>query len=317
MGWSLLTIVIEGSASIMPLVRLPAFFVRRRISLGSSASSFTIRLLMLRMMSVTSSITPGIELNSWSAPLRRMWVTAAPSSELSRMRRRLLPTVVPKPRSKGSAVNRAYVSVETCSSRTTRDGNSNPRQRILMTVSLCPRPNRGRFPPATVGGHLSSTSPGDTSWGFLISDCRLPIAKWEFKSAIGNGNRQLFSDSSLLGRPSAVVRQRGDVLDAGDLQSCVLDLEDRLLASGAGALDLDLDLDHPVLARLAGGLLRGASRGEGGALARALEADRPGRAPRDRLTVGVGDRDHRVVERRLDVRHAARHALAELLLRRA
>jgi hypothetical protein len=112
---------------------------------------------MFRMMSVTSSITPGSELNSCSAPLSLMCVTAAPSSELSRIRRRLLPTVVPNPRSKGSAVKRPYVSVDTCSSRTTRDGNSNPRQRILMTVcSLGVLAELREVPVPTVRDHLYS-----------------------------------------------------------------------------------------------------------------------------------------------------------------
>ena len=56
----------------------------------------------------------------------------------------------------------------------------------------------------------------------------------------------------LLRRAAAVVRQRGDVLDAGDLQAGVLELDDRLLAAGAGALHLDLDLDHAALAGRAG-----------------------------------------------------------------
>ena len=63
-------------------------------------------------------------------------VTAAPSRLDSRMRRRLLPTVVPNPRSNGSAVNRPYMSVETCGSRTTRDGSSRPRQRIRIMVMI-------------------------------------------------------------------------------------------------------------------------------------------------------------------------------------
>jgi hypothetical protein len=102
---SLLTTVIDGSASIMPAVTLPALRAVTFISLSSSASSFTIKLLTLRMMSVTSSSTPGRLLNSWSAPRRRTCVTAAPSRLDRRMRRRLLPTVVPKPRSNGSAEN--------------------------------------------------------------------------------------------------------------------------------------------------------------------------------------------------------------------
>ncbi len=106
--------------------------------------------------------------------------------------------------------------------------------------------------------------------------------------------------------------QRCDVFDSRDLQSCVLQVQNGLFAAGAGAVDLDLDLDHARLAGLLGSVLGGASGGVGSALARALEVPAlPGRRPRDRLAVGVGDGDHRVVEGRLDVRDAARHAFAD------
>jgi hypothetical protein len=59
-----------------------------------------------RMMSVTSSTTPGIDENSCSTPSIWTAVTAAPSMEDSRQRRRALPMVVPKPRSNGWAMNR-------------------------------------------------------------------------------------------------------------------------------------------------------------------------------------------------------------------
>src|SRR5687768_11994004 len=84
------------------------------------------------------------------------------------------------------------------------------------------------------------------------------------------------SHPALLRRAAAIVRQRGDVLDAGDFEPAVLELDDRLLAAGAGALDLNLDLDHAVLARLGRGALGGAAGGERGALAGSLEAHRAG-----------------------------------------
>ena len=45
------------------------------------------------MMSVTSSLTPGMLENSWATPSIRTLVIAAPFSEDSRTRRRLLPYV--------------------------------------------------------------------------------------------------------------------------------------------------------------------------------------------------------------------------------
>ena len=49
--------------------------------------------LRLRMMSVTSSLTPSMLENSWATPSIRTLVTAAPESELSRTRRSELPKV--------------------------------------------------------------------------------------------------------------------------------------------------------------------------------------------------------------------------------
>ena len=56
-------------------------------------------------MSVTSSLTSSIVVNSWSAPSRRTAVIAAPCSDDSSTRRNELPIVMPKPRSSGSQTN--------------------------------------------------------------------------------------------------------------------------------------------------------------------------------------------------------------------
>ena len=66
---------------------------------------FTTRLFKFRQMSVTSSKTPGIVLNSCWTPCSFTLLTALPSSEESRIRRRLLPIVCPNPRSNGSTWN--------------------------------------------------------------------------------------------------------------------------------------------------------------------------------------------------------------------
>ena len=57
----------------------------------------------LRMMSVTSSTTPGSEENSCRTPSILTAVIAAPSIDESSTRRSALPIVVPKPRSNGCA----------------------------------------------------------------------------------------------------------------------------------------------------------------------------------------------------------------------
>ena len=71
-----------------------------------------------------------------------------------------------------------------------------------------------------------------------------------------------------------------------------------------GPFDLHFDLDHAVLAGFGAGLFGGPTGGERRALSGALEADRAGRRPGDRLTIRVSDGDHRVVERRLHMSDA-------------
>ena len=57
------------------------------------------------MMSVTSSATSGMVVNSCSTPSIFTEVMAAPCSDESSTRRSELPSVMPKPRSSGSATN--------------------------------------------------------------------------------------------------------------------------------------------------------------------------------------------------------------------
>src|SRR5580700_3179481 len=94
----------------------------------------------LRMISVASSTTPVIDWNSCSTPSIRTAVTAAPSIELSSVRRRALPIVVPKPRSNGWALNLPKVSVSVSASTARRFGFWNPLHNIY--VSRFPR---GRY----------------------------------------------------------------------------------------------------------------------------------------------------------------------------
>src|SRR6476469_10307129 len=116
-------------------------------------------------------------------------------------------------------------------------------------------------------------------------------------------------DSAPLGRAAAVVRDGGDVGDGADLEAGRLERTDRLLSAGARTLHVDLDLAHAVLH----GPLRGAIGRQGGgvrgALAGTLEAGHTGGAPADDRAVEVGDRDDRVVERRLDVDVPLGHVL--------
>ena len=106
-------ISIAGSVSIMPAVTGPFASQRTRTSLVPSWWALITTALTFRMMSVTSSMTPVTEVNSWSAPVILTLVMAAPSRLLRSTRRSEFPTVIPKPRSNGSMRNRPYVGVDT------------------------------------------------------------------------------------------------------------------------------------------------------------------------------------------------------------
>src|SRR2546421_184286 len=70
---------------------------------------------------------------------------------------------------------------------------------------------------------------------------------------------------------------------------------------GPRTLHEDVHLAHAVLLSPAAGRLRGELGGEGGRLAGPLEADVARGGPGQGVAGAVGDRDDRVVERRLDV----------------
>src|SRR4051812_37177818 len=76
----------------------------RRSVTGSSDVQRSTRSFRLRMTSVTSSFTPLMTSNSWSASSKRTCVTAAPGIDDRSVRRRLLPSVWPKPGSSGEIV---------------------------------------------------------------------------------------------------------------------------------------------------------------------------------------------------------------------
>src|SRR6266545_4697957 len=124
----------------------------------------------------------------------------------------------------------------------------------------------------------------------------------------------LSSHAPALGRPAAVVWDRGDVADDADLEPGRLERAQRRLAARARPLHVDLHVAHPVLLRLARRLLGRELRGERRRLARALEAARPRRGPGHDVPGHVGDRHDRVVERRADVRDSGLDVLLDLAL---
>src|SRR5437762_10425476 len=103
-----------------PAVTSPGPCLRRYIETGSSCSELTHSSLMFRTSSTTSSLTPGIVVNSCRTPSILMLVTAAPGMDDSRVRRNELPSVYPNPGSSGSMVNRDRVSLIGSSERVGR-----------------------------------------------------------------------------------------------------------------------------------------------------------------------------------------------------
>src|SRR5687767_8359002 len=123
------------------------------------------------------------------------------------------------------------------------------------------------------------------------------------------------SDAPLFGRAATVVRNRRHVLDARDLEPAGIQRADRGLATRAGPANAHLDGAQPVLLRRDARLLRRDLRGERRALARAAETGAARRRPGQRIALAVGDRDDRVVERRVHVRNAVRHLALGFLAR--
>src|SRR5687767_12723117 len=109
-------------------------------------------------------------------------------------------------------------------------------------------------------------------------------------------------NAPLLGRTAAVVRNRRDVRNVGDLQAAGIERTDSGLAARARALDAHFHHLHAMLLRGVASLLGGDLRGERGALTRATEAAATGRRPRQSVALPISDRDDGVVEGRMHVR---------------
>ena len=106
------------------------------IRFGPSPCMRSASCLMFSTMSVTSSRTPGMLLNSCSTPSICTAVTAAPCSDDSRMRRIALPSVMPKPRSSGSATTVATATGSAPGSTSSFSGLISDCQLRWMTA-LC------------------------------------------------------------------------------------------------------------------------------------------------------------------------------------
>src|SRR5664279_2995679 len=119
-----------------------------------------------------------------------------------------------------------------------------------------------------------------------------------------------YSYATTLTRTATIVRDRRHVADRRDGEARRLQSTQSRFTSRTRARHFDLESAHAVFLRLLGGVFGGDLRGVRRRFARALETHGPRRRPGDGVALRVGDGDHRVVERRIHMRHARRDVLA-------
>src|ERR1700756_3268671 len=116
------------------------------------------------------------------------------------------------------------------------------------------------------------------------------------KGAPDTRRRAENSHAAAFARTTAVMGNGRYVTDRGDVETRRLDRAQRRFASRTGTRDLDLERAHAMLGRLPNGVLRRDLRREWGRFAGPLESHRASRRPGDRVALGVGNGDHRIVE---------------------
>src|SRR5262249_6451604 len=125
---------------------------------------------------------------------------------------------------------------------------------------------------------------------------------------------ELFSlDPAPFGRTAAVVRNRGYIGNARDLEADGIERAQSGFATGAAPLYASFQIRDAVFLR---GFARGPGRnlrGKRCRFARALEAARAAGCPRQGIALPIGDRHDGVVERSVDMGDALRHVLLDLL----
>ena len=117
-------------------------------------------------------------------------------------------------------------------------------------------------------------------------------------------------DATLLTRTATVVRKWRYVFDRLDLEASRFEGGDRTFAATAGTLYLDFHITQPKFLRLLRRLLGSTLTRERGTLTASLETTRARTGPAERVTLGVRNRHHRVVERRGNKSDASRNVTA-------
>lgn len=105
------------------------------------------------------------------------------------------------------------------------------------------------------------------------------------------------SNSSPLRRSAPIVRDRRCVANRRNADTGLVDRPNRRFSSSAGPLDADLYLAHPCIKRLPGSLGGRLLCGERRPFSRTPETASARRRLCNEISVGVRNRDHRVIER--------------------
>ena len=105
------------------------------------------------------------------------------------------------------------------------------------------------------------------------------------------------------------MRNRRRVANRGHADARIVDGANRRLAATAGSFDPNFTLLHAGFSRAPGSFKSCLLRGEWRPFARAAKTARAGRRLRNQIPFQVGDRDHRIVERRRDVNDSGRNIL--------
>src|SRR5258706_15326194 len=106
-------------------------------------------------------------------------------------------------------------------------------------------------------------------------------------------------DPATLRRTAAIVRNRRDVNDVGDLDAERIQRTHRGLATRTRALDAHFNGFDTVFLRRATGLFSSNLRGKRRGLARTAETGAAGSRPRQCIALAIGDRHDGIVERSL------------------
>jgi hypothetical protein len=97
------------------------------------------------------------------------------------------------------------------------------------------------------------------------------------------------------------VRDRRDILNQVDLQAGGLKRPQCGFPSGSWPFDIDVNGSDAMFHGLLGSVIRCHLRGKRGTLPGALKPLCAGAGPGDYISLGIGDRDDRIVECRLDM----------------